>query len=318
MPRLRTVLLAATMVAGFASAPLAYAGDGSLTSPRVPPDPTPEQVEQNVPALANPLNKPITGASQDPLVAGTDPPPSLEALQAIRPGDAVGDGLESGRAAMVRTAALSYGARGGLAARSFAINDMLHLHVAELDRAYDFRRLVLPVGRGQTLMRPPVVSAAQMAFALGEGGQVARETSCIYEITREAQLASAPPNWRLYLVRTWARATRPNDAALPRTRQEAAFWNKWVAEGWAEGEKQAVAIFLADLGRLERDIVGMARYRVLLRAGLVMPPRVAFKTARVLGGRDSLHVGDRTIRITDQPGLQGNAHRWAPRAGCPQ
>jgi hypothetical protein len=47
-----------------------------------------------------------------------------------------------------------------------------------------------------------------------------------------------------------------------------AFWNKWVAEGWADGEKQAVDIFLADLGRLERDIVGMARYRVLLRAGL--------------------------------------------------
>ena len=65
-----------------------------------------------------------------------------------------------------------------------------------------------------------------------------------------------------------ARPTR----ALPRTKQEVAYWNKWVAEGWADGEKQAVEIFLADLGRLERDIVGMARYRVLLRAGLVEPP----------------------------------------------
>jgi defect-in-organelle-trafficking protein DotC len=64
--------------------------------------------------------------------------------------------------------------------------------------------------------------------------------------------------------------------------------------------------------------VGMARYRVLLRAGLVMQPRVAFRTARVQGGRDSLHVGDRVVRITDQPGLQGNARRWAPGAGCPQ
>jgi defect in organelle trafficking protein DotC len=33
-------------------------------------------------------------------------------------------------------------------------------------------------------MRPPVVSAAQMAFALGDNAQIARETSCIYEVTR--------------------------------------------------------------------------------------------------------------------------------------
>ena len=317
MFKLRAVLLAATMTAGLATA--AWAGEGGiLTSPRVPPDPTPDQVQQNFPDLANPLNKPITGASEDPVVVGTEPPPSLEALQATRPGDAKGDGLEPGRADMVRTAALTYGAQGGLAARSFALNEMLRRYQPSLDGAYDFHALVLPVGSGQTLMRPPVVSAAEMAFALGDGAQVARETSCIYQVTREAQLASAPPNWRTYLVRVWAKPNRPNDGALPRTKQEVAFWNKWVAEGWASGEKQAVDIFLADLGRLERDIVGMARYRVLLRARLVEQPRVAFENARVQGGRDSLHVDDRTVRITDQPGLQGNARRWVPGAGCPQ
>jgi defect-in-organelle-trafficking protein DotC len=292
--------------------------ENNLTSPRVPPDPTPDQIEQNRPDLANPLNKPITGASQDPLVVGTEAPPSLEALQATRPGDEKGDGLEPGRADMVRTAALTYGAQGGLAARSFAINEMLRRYQAALDTTYDFRALVLPVASGQTLMRPPIVSSAQMAFALGDGGQVARETSCVYQITREAQLSSAPPNWRTYLVRVWAKPHRPSDGALPRTKQEAAYWNKWVAEGWAQGEKQAVEIFLSDLGRLERDIVGMARYRVLLRAKLVEPPKLAFQHRPVEGGRDSIHVGDQTIRITDQPGLQGNPRRWTPGAGCPQ
>jgi len=284
----------------------------------VPPDPTPEEIEQNLPALGNPLNKPITGASQDPLVVGSEPPPSLEALQATRPGDESSVGIDPGRGEMVRTAGLTYGAQGGLAARSFAVNEMLRRYQAQLDSAYDFHTLVLPVGTGQTLMRPPIVSAAQLAFALGPGGQVARETSCIYQITREAQLASAPPNWRLYLVRTWAPPQRPTDGVLPRTRQEAAYWNKWVAEGWAQGEKQAVEIFLSDLGRLERDIVGMARYRVLVLAHLVEPPKLAFRRRAVEGGRDSLHVGDRTIRITDQPGLNRNIRRWKRDAGCPQ
>ena len=317
MSNLRALLVTATVLAGLVSVGPARA-DGPLPSPRVPPDPPFDQVEGNVPDLANPLNKPVTGASEQPLVVGTEPPPSLEQLQAARPGDDKGDGLAPGRADMVRTAALTYGAQGGLAARSFALNEMLRRHQAELDSAYDFRVLVLPVGPGQTMMRPPIVSAAQMAFALGDSGQVARETSCIYQITREAQLASAPPNWRTYLVRSWANPQRPQDATLPRTKQEVAYWNKWVAEGWASGEKQAVDIFLADLGRLERDIVGMARYRVLLRAGLVEQPRLAFQNAPVEGGRDSLHVGDATIRITDQPGLQGNPRRWQPGAGCPQ
>ena len=199
MSSFRALLAAATVLAGVSGVIPAQADD-TLTSPRVPPDPTLDQVESNVPDLANPLNKPITGGSEQPLVVGTEPPPSLETLQAARPGDDKGDGLEPGRADMVRTAALTYGAQGGLAGRSFALNEMLRRHQAELDSAYDFRVLVLPVGAGQTMMRPPIVSAAQMAFALGDSAQVARETSCIYQITREAQLASAPPNWRTYLV----------------------------------------------------------------------------------------------------------------------
>src|SRR5208282_5213453 len=270
------------------------AAEGELSSPPTPPNPTPEQIERALPDLGNPLNKPITGAAENPLVVGTAPPPSLEALQAARPGDESGDGIEPGRA------------------------EMLRRYETQLDAAYDFSSLVLPVGRGQTLMRPPVVSAAQMAFALGEGGQVAREASCLYRITRAAQLASAPPNWRAYLVRSWAAPRRPNDGALPHTRQEVAFWNKWVAEGWAQGEKQAVEIFLSDLSRLERDIVGMARYRVLARAHLVEAPRLSFLTQQVTGNRDSLQVGDRTVRITDQPGLQQSARRWTPARGCPQ
>lgn len=320
MRKCRLSFLSATALLGLATLPsLAEAADGRLTSPTAPPSPTYEQVDQSLPELGNPLNNPITGSAEEPAIVGTAPPPSLEALQAARPGDGHGDGLEPGRAVVLRTAAMTYGAQGGLAGRSFALNEMLRRHEAELDTTYDFRTLVLPVGNGgQTLMRPPIVSAAQMAFALGDGGQIARETSCIYQITRAASLSSASPNWRAYLVRSWSKPNRPTDSALPRTDQEVAYWNKWTAEGWAQGEKQAVQIYLSDLGRLERDIVGMARYRVLLRAGLVEQPKIVFRTARAEGGRNTLHVGDRVITITDQPGLQGNPSRWRPAAGCPQ
>ena len=54
---------------------------------------------------------------------------------------------------------------------------MLRRYQAQLDTTNDFGTLVLPVDGGQTMMRPPIVSAAQMAFALGDNAQVARETS---------------------------------------------------------------------------------------------------------------------------------------------
>jgi defect in organelle trafficking protein DotC len=309
MSRLKAVLAAATVLWAIAMCPQGRAQNGAVIPQAVPPAPSADQIDQAAQTLGNPINRPVTGAAQVPNVVGGEAPPSLEALQATRPGDQHGDGLDAGRGDALRQAAMIYGAQGGLAGRAFAINEMLRGYEAVLDTTFDFRSLVLPVGSGQTLMRPPIISQAQLAFALGEGGQVARETACIYEITREAQLTSAPPNWREYLVRTWAKPQRPADAALPRTDREVAYWNKWVAEGWAQGEKQAVAIFQSDLSRLQRDIDGMARYRVLLNAGLVEQPRVAFQNRAFEGGRDNLHIGDRVVRITDQPGLQGRNSR---------
>ena len=316
MSNWQTRILAATTIAGCIIAGGARA-DRTIAPYPDPPIPSPAQIDAAAPALANPINSPITGALQLDTIVGGEAPPSLEALQDTRPNDQKGDGLKPGRAEELRAAAHVFGARGGLAGRSFAINEMLRRYEAELDTTYDFRSLVLPVGNGQTLMRPPIVSQAQMAFALGENGQVARETACVYEITREAQLTSAPPNWRTYLVRSWSKPERPADAALPRTDKEVEYWNKWVAEGWADGERQAVDIFLSDLGRLQRDITGMARYRVLLRAGRVEEPRVVFQTRAATGGRDTLHLDDRTIRITDQPGLQARLHHGDYPENCP-
>ena len=312
--------LAATLLAGLAAAlcaPALAADPGlSLVDSPAPPAPSSDQVGQAAATLGSPLNNPITGSSERPVTIGGERPPSLEALQASRPGfNPTGD-LDGPRGEALHEAALSFGARGGLAARGFAINDILRRNEARLDAAYDFRSLVVSVGPNQTLMRPPVVTEAQMAFALGDGGQVARETGRVYEITRQAQLASAPPNWRGYLVRTWANPTPPPDDLRPRSKQEVEYWNKWVAEGWARGERQAVEIFLSDLGRLEGDLVGMARYRVLLRANLVEQPRVTFANRAVQGGRDMMRVDDRTITITDQPGLNANRRQW--RGGPPE
>ncbi len=317
--RLRALLGAATILGGLAcSAPSwASSADTALLDVPVPPVPSPATIAAASQLLADPLNQPVTGASISPEIVGGDQPPSLEVLQDARPGVNPKDGLSGARSEALHEAALSFGARGGLAARGYAINGMLRRYEARLDSTFDFSSLVVPVGGGQTLMRPPIVTEAQMAFALGNGGQTARETGRVYEITREAQLASAPPNWRTYLVRSWVSPTPPPDDLRPRTDEEVEYWNKWVAEGWGRGESQAVEIFQSDLSRLEADLVGMARYRVLLRDGLVEQPRVVFARRSVEGGHDTMRLDDKQIQIRSQPGLNPNQRRWTGSGALP-
>src|ERR1700722_3133611 len=205
----------------------------------VPPQPSSATVDATARETGNPINKPVTGASIAPEVVGGDAPLSLEFLQATRPGSGLAaEWLEPGRQNILYDAGLAYGARGGLAARAFAINAMLRRYEPTLDSVYNFDDVILRRPGSQIIMRPPVVSEAEMAMALGDGGQIARETACVSSISKIAQLSSAPPNWRTYLVRTWDEPGRPADAVLPRTEQEVQYWNKYVAEGWGEGERQ--------------------------------------------------------------------------------
>ena len=179
----------------------------------VPPQPSAATVDAAARETGNPINKPVTGASIEPQIVGGDKPLSLELLQATRPGSGLAaEGLEAGRQNILYDAGLAYGARGGLAARAFAINEMLRRYEPTLDSVYNFDDVILRRPGSQIIMRPPVVSEAEMAMALGDGGQIARETACVYSITKIAQLSSAPPNWRTYLVRTW-------DAAQPAGRR---------------------------------------------------------------------------------------------------
>lgn len=305
-------LAAAAMVA--LAAPAA-AQDAPARSP-VPPAPDAAQVERAMSALGSAINNPVTGADSAPRVTGGRAPPSLEALQALRPGTLAPEGAEGLRAQAVCQEGESYGARGGLAAKGFALTEMLRRYEAQMDLAFDFNPLMVSVG-SRTLLRPPVVTEAQMAFALADGGQEARATGRVYRITRDGALAAVPPNWRNYLVPAVLTPTPPAEAMRPRTDKEARMWNGCVAKGWAEGERLGVTNFLSALGTLQQEFIGMARYHVLQRAGLVEPARVAVRHIRVQGGGRDMRLDDTTTTITGQGRLQPNTGRWRPTPEVP-
>ncbi len=88
---LRSLLVAGSALSGtacVAPAPslAASSADHALADTPFPSLPSPGQVDEAAHTLGSPLNNPVTGSAISPLVIGGDRPPSLEALQAARPG----------------------------------------------------------------------------------------------------------------------------------------------------------------------------------------------------------------------------------------
>lgn len=240
-------------------------------------------------------------------------PPSIEDLQTIpaEAGATKFDGDPEIRTEGLREAAMSYGARGGLASRSYEIRKTLMEKEAYMDRIYDFKRLLITAPSG-LLLEPPVISEAEDAMLIESDGQTAAVADRIYNINVDAKIVAAPRNWRAYLERDWGDVTPPPSVLYPTTPEERKVWLATLRRGWDEGVKQANEVFQADLDRLNADFRGMVRYRMLLAQGIVSAPFTLQTDRGVTGGGKEMRVGDRALQITGPSQLQTRPYEWQP------
>jgi len=211
----------------------------------------------------------------------------------------------------LKEAALSYGARGGLASRTWEIRQTLIAKEAYLDRIYDFKRLLITAPSG-LLIEPPVISEGEDALLIDDGGQTAAVADRIYNINVDAKIVAAPRNWRAYLERDWGDVTPPPSILYPENAREKELFLKNLKAGWEQGSMQADEIFQADLDRLNADFNGMVRYRMLLAQGIVTAPFTLQTDRGITGGGKEMRVGDRALQITGPSQLQTGGSSWQP------
>ena len=204
-------------------------------------------------------------------VRAADPPPDLKALYEFgpAPGAAIPFAEEKRHSAM-RLAALGFGARAGLARRSWEIGVMLERLSAPLSAIYRFGDLML-TEQGFTVL-PPVLAETRQAFRLGLGQDRAASARRVLRIVEPERIVSAPPHWRDYLVRSWRTPAPPAAVLFPRTGPETTLWRQWLAEGWAHGTALGDDIFAADLDRLNRTFEGVVLWHRLHLADMVSAP----------------------------------------------
>ena len=267
----------------------------------------------DTPTSQDPYETPIYTPEVKPALDETTPP-ELNTL-ANRQGGTEQDAREIAarkiRDDAQREAALSYGARGGLARRTWEIRQELDKNVSNLDKTFSFATLLIAAPSG-LLIEPPVVTESERNVIVSGDGQQAAVADTLLNIGREARIVTAARDWRTYLERDWGKVESPPDVLLPRDERERVNWAKWVAQGWEAGYKQADEIFQADLDRMVRDYTGMVRYRWLLAQNMISAPFALQEDRGITGGGNEMRIGDRALSITGQSELQPRPDQWQP------
>lgn len=242
-------------------------------------------------------------------------PPRLDDLKNLERENTIVEG-ETGmtfdiRRDALREAAISYGARGGLAWRTYYIRNDLEKSARAMDQVYNFRQLLIPAPSG-FLIEPPIINESLNAMLIEDGGQQAAVSDALYNIVNKAKIVSSARTWRNYLEREWGEVDPPPDILRPENEEERQIWQELVAKGWDEGVKQADEIFQDDLNLLQADFQGMIRYRVLLTQGMVSPPYALQVDRGVTGDGNQMRVGDRAVQITGASELITGSEQWQP------
>ncbi|MFA7276863.1 MAG: type IV secretory system conjugative DNA transfer family protein [Pseudobdellovibrionaceae bacterium] len=210
-----------------------------------------------------------------------------------------------------KEAALSYGARGGLAARSYDINEELKGRGSYLEKVFDFRQLLI-AGPSGFMIEPPIISESLNALLVENDGQKAAVSDAIYRIHENVKIVTAPRDWHTYLERSWGKVEEPPEILRPKDDEERKAWRINVKKGWDEGIQQANEVFERDLARLLADFDGMVRYRKLLANGMVSPPFAQQIDRGVTAEGPAMRVGDRAVVITGTPQLITETSEWQP------
>lgn len=200
--------------------------------------------------------------------------------------------------------AFSLGASYGLANRMETIKKDVNLYAKELDLLYDFSKLKVENG-----VIPPVLTEGVANYSKNDDDQI-RIADKIYRIESPAKFVSVYPTWRSYLRFSYPVYEKPNKAYLPKNDTEKQIWDNAIKSGWEKGISQANSIFENSYNKLEKDYLGMIKYKILLSQGLITKTMISKQNLGVTGGGTEMSINDQIFRITDHSALNPNQKLW--------
>lgn len=207
---------------------------------------------------------------------------------------------------MIAKNGFAFGAQGGYYQRVKDIKLFLKQNENNLDSVFNFQSLMLFGGR----VVPAVIGSVRNTYNQ-ENDDLVRMSALAYKIDEQARFSSVAPNWRTYLYFGDVSEPKvPDRAILPKTPHEKEVWEKSIRDGWNSGICQADKAYAVNIAKLRHDYIGMVRYHILMKKGIVSAPFVAKTDEKIVGDKDNISIGDMVLRITVKPGFELNASEW--------
>ena len=211
------------------------------------------------------------------------------------------------RKEIVKTTSITYATKYALYWESVSINNHMETVNRQLDNTFNFRELLL-----KNELIPPILQESSDNVSM-EDSKTIRVSDRMIQIIRPARFSSSIPTWRNYLHMNFKKPDLPQDKLLPETPEEREIWDKGLVEGWSIGRWQARSIFAANIGMMQRDIMGMILYYKLLAQGMISPTYSSISNLGITGNGQSMNLNDRMVRITSASQLRPNqASSWRP------
>ena len=228
-----------------------------------------------------------------------DPPPTpiptRHEMEGWRP--ALKGGVQDTEPALreraLRETALQVGGQAALARITRAQNAEVETLAPWLNEIYRFDQLLTEKG----IVLPPVVIEARRHAEVS--GPQLTQIEQSYKMIENAQVVSAPPTWRDFLIAAaYPPPVRPEGPLLPQNAHEEGIWKEALGRGWEQGEQQAWLAFRARVGELHRAFLGRVRYWVLLERNMVTAPVVRVTRRGVRREGNELLIGRTDITLT--------------------
>jgi defect-in-organelle-trafficking protein DotC len=200
--------------------------------------------------------------------------------------------------------ATTLGATRGLISRGREIKKEVEQFSTQLDNLYNFELLKIDNG-----VLPAVLEEGLAAYEQISSDHVTIADK-VYKITEQSKFVSAYPTWRSYLKFDYPGIEKPNEAYLPKNEAENQIWNEAIKEGWKQGVNQANEIFENSYSKLERDYLGMIKYKILLQEGLITPTIIAKQNFGIVGGGKNMSINKQVFTISDHSALNPNNKEW--------
>jgi len=196
------------------------------------------------------------------------------------------------------------GASSGLAYKMKHLKKETDENAARLDKIFDFSKMTIDNG-----VLAPILTEGLANYAQESDDQV-RIQDKIFKIEAPARFVSVYPTWRDYLRFNFPKFELPEASYLPQNDAEKKIWDDAVKEGWKKGVNQANQIYEMSYSKLERDYLGMIKFKILLEEGLITPTVIAKQNLGVTGGGREMSINDQIFRITDHSALNPDYKSW--------